>query len=72
MIINVALLNYIIVKVLDRGLLTSDFRNRSSIPGRKSGIRRRREVQIDEKGKIINVSKTYGGRKHDYVNRKYK
>jgi hypothetical protein len=28
------------------------------------------EAQINEKGEIINISKSYGGRKHDFAVRK--
>jgi hypothetical protein len=56
------LLDYMTARILRfclyETLLTSDFRSRSI------------EVQINEKGKIINVSRAYWGRKHDYINRK--
>ena len=60
----------IIVDVTEINTQRPKKNQREKYSGKKRRHTSKIEVQIDEKGKIINISKSYGGRKHDFAIRK--
>jgi transposase len=63
-------LTRIMVDVTEINTQRPSKKQRAYYSGKKKRHTSKIEVQINEKGRIINVSKSYGGRKHDFAIRK--